>query len=83
MQVTAMEPIHQMSRALRFCRSEFLHLDGATLWCRSRLYRTGIGVAIGKRFDTLVRGRIKSKKLSTPIHSEQPSTAPIAIRPSR
>ena len=36
-------------------------------------------MAIAKRFDALVRGRIIAKNLSTPIHSEQPATVPIAI----
>ena len=37
-------------------------------------------MAIAKRFDTLVRGRIIAEKLSTPVHLEQPTRAPIAIQ---
>ena len=37
-------------------------------------------MAIAKRFDTLVRGRIIAEKLSTPVHLEQPTLAPIAIQ---
>ena len=37
-------------------------------------------MAIAKRFDTLVRGRIIAEKLSTPVHLEQSTRAPIAIQ---
>ena len=37
-------------------------------------------MAIAKRFDTLVRVRIIAEKLSTPVHLEQPTRAPIAIQ---
>jgi hypothetical protein len=68
-----------LTRELRFGRSAILQLDRATLCCRGRVYRTGFRVAIAKRFDTPVRSRIIAKNLSTPIHSEQPATVPIAI----
>lgn len=37
-------------------------------------------MAIAKRFDALVRVRIIAEKLSTPVHLEQSTRAPIAIQ---
>ena len=37
-------------------------------------------MAIAKRFDTLVRTRIIAEKLSTPVHLEQRTLAPVAIQ---
>ena len=37
-------------------------------------------MAIAKRFDTLVRVRIIAEKLSTPVHLEQRTLAPVAIQ---
>ena len=70
-----------LTRALRFCRWDFLSLDRATLCCRNTLYRTGFRVGIAKRFVTPGRGRIIAKNLSTPIHFEQSATVPIGIYP--
>ena len=69
-----------LTRALRFCRSAILQLDRATLCRRGKVYVTGFRMAIAKRFDTLVRVRIIAEKLSTPVHLEQPTRAPIAIQ---
>jgi hypothetical protein len=38
-------------------------------------------MTIAQRFDALVRGRFIATKLFTPIHSEKPTTVPIAIHP--
>ena len=37
-------------------------------------------MAIAKRFDALVRVRIIAEKLSTPVHLEQRTRAPVAIQ---
>ena len=68
-----------LTRALGFCGSAILQLDRTTLCRRGKVCLTGFRMAIAKRFDTLVRGRIIAKNPSTPIHSEQPATVPIAI----
>jgi hypothetical protein len=70
-----------LTRVLRFARSAILQLDRATLDCRDKVYRAELRVAIAKRWDAPGRSRIFAKKRSTPIHSKQPATVPIAIPP--